>query len=47
MAAVNIPAYDIGTIDTELDITFPGSDYAGEMGDMGLSHSVTLLHDIT
>ena len=35
VAAVNIPAYDIGTIDTELDITFPGSDYAGELGDMG------------
>ena len=45
MAAVNIPAYDIGTIDTELDITFPGSDYAGELSDMELSYSITLSHD--
>ena len=28
--AVNIPGYDIGTIDNEMAITFPGSDYAGE-----------------
>ena len=27
--AVNIPAYDIGVIDNDLKITFPGSDYAG------------------
>jgi len=26
--AVNIPAYDIGVIDNDLKITFPGSDYA-------------------
>lgn len=29
--AVNIPGYDIGTIDNEMAITFPGSDYAGEL----------------
>ena len=27
--AVNIPAYDIGVLDNDLKITFPGSDYAG------------------
>ena len=29
--AVNIPGYDIGTIDNEMAISFPGSDYAGEL----------------
>ena len=28
--AVNIPAYDIGVLDNDLKITFPGSDYAGK-----------------
>ena len=27
--AVNIPAYDIGTINNDLKISFPGSDYTG------------------
>ena len=30
ISAINIPGYEISVIDTEMQITFPGSDYAGK-----------------
>ena len=29
LPAVNIPGYEIGVIDTVMDISWPGSDYSG------------------
>ena len=31
LPAVNIPGYEIGVIDTVMDISWPGSDYSGNI----------------